>query len=360
MRLRLLPIVIAAAPAALAAQGTAVRAGPQYVSYTIGGSVDRTISQFAVPIAVILPVTSKFSIDIGTAFATSTVTSGGGSSSISGLTDTQIRANYAFGANVILTIGLNAPTGKSTLDPTQVVAASLVGSDLLGFPVPSMGTGFAATAGLAVAGDAGEWTLSAGASMRKATQYQPFSDTTGGANYKFTPGDEYRVRVGADRAAGGGHVSLGMSYSAFGSDLAQTATPTTYSTGNRLLSQALYARPLGDGGKEFFLTMWDLYTSEGQLLGGLAPSQNIFNLGAALALHKGDLVFEPNLEGRLWSRTGGGGFIGSGGLRLRIPAGNFIVYPGAAASFGSLTDPGTSSSASFSGYRASLTIHWVP
>lgn len=360
MRLRLCPILVAAFPVALAAQETSVRAGPQYVSYTIGGSVNRTISQFAIPVAVIVPLTQKFSIDVGTAFATSTVSSGGASSSISGLTDTQLRANYAFNENVILTIGLNAPTGKSTLDPTQVIAASLVGSDLLGFPVPSMGTGFAATAGLAVAGVTGDWTLSAGASMRKATQYQPFSDTTGGANYKYTPGDEYRVRFGADRAAGVGHVSLGVSYSAFGSDRAQTTTPTTYSTGNRLLAQGLYARPLGDGGKELFLTLWDLYTGEGQLLGGPAPSQNIFNVGAALALHRGELVFEPNVEARVWSRAGGGGTIGSAGMRIRIPAGNFIVYPGAAASFGNLTDPATAASASFSGYRASLTIHWIP
>src|SRR4051794_40201982 len=82
------------------------RIAPQYHSYTIDGPTNTRISEMTVPLFVVVPITSAFSFDIGSSFARSQVdqtTSGKKSSStISGLTDTQVRANYSIGTDFIV------------------------------------------------------------------------------------------------------------------------------------------------------------------------------------------------------------------------------------------------------------------
>src|SRR2546423_13357142 len=88
----------------LAAQSvfdTNVRAGPQYVQYQIKAPVNETISEFTVPVFAVIPVTSALNIDVGTAYAWARVQPNDGgtgeTSTISGLTDTQVRANLTLG-----------------------------------------------------------------------------------------------------------------------------------------------------------------------------------------------------------------------------------------------------------------------
>src|SRR5262245_29607388 len=77
----------------------AVRVGPQFVQYKLGAPSSTTISEFSVPLFVTVPVLPALTVDVGTAFSRAHVeqTSAGPkrTSDISGLTDTQIRANYA-------------------------------------------------------------------------------------------------------------------------------------------------------------------------------------------------------------------------------------------------------------------------
>src|SRR5581483_8857419 len=133
-----------------------VRTAPQFHSYTIDAPSNLKISEFTVPVFVLLPITRDFSFDVGTSYASSHVeqTSNGtkATSDISGLTDTQIRANYVLGNDfVVLTAGVNLPTGKSTVTTSQLLAANLIGSDFLAFPISNMGTGFGGTGGIAFA-----------------------------------------------------------------------------------------------------------------------------------------------------------------------------------------------------------------
>ena len=342
-------LVAGAAPAA--AQGSdafAFRAGPQFVSYTVSSS---TTSQIALPMVAVVPITSRFAIDIATAFASTTTTAGGASSSISGLTDTQVRANYAvFGDNMVLTLGLNVPTGKSSVSNAEVVSAQAIGIDFFTYPVPSYGSGLGGTLGLAFAGTAGDWELGAGASMRKATEYSPLSSGAS-STLKYTPGDEYRLRVGGQRAVGSGRLALGLIFSTFGTPKINDPT-TTVSTGSRAIAQIVYAMPIGEN--ELFLTFWDLYTGSGKQLSGAAEASNVINLGLAFGLHRGSVVWEPNVEARMISQGSATGNMVFPGLRVRIPAGNFTIYPGVSAAFGTVVNQ------SVSGFRGSLGVHWTP
>ena len=140
--------VSGAAAAPLAAQdpsSTAVIIDPQYVSYTLGsGSTARTISQLGIPFAVIVPFSDRFNIDISSSYANSQVkVPGSATSSISGLTDSQVRGNLTLGDNAaVITLGVNLPTGQYKVPDAQQAAAGQIGNDFLIYPVTSMGNGF--------------------------------------------------------------------------------------------------------------------------------------------------------------------------------------------------------------------------
>ena len=326
-----------------------VRIGPQFVSYSLGDAVD--ISELAIPVAVVVPVTSRLNVDVATAYASSTVERAGVRQSISGLTDTQLRANYTLGSDfIVLTAGLNIPTGHATVEEDEIDAAGYIGNDFLAFPISNMGTGFAATGGIAVARPFGEWNVGFGASVRHATGYDAFEIEE--QKIRFQPGDEYRARLGIDRAAGGGRVAFGLTYSAFGDD---ADGQTTYSTGDRLIAQAAYSVPTRVA--DIFLSGWNLTRGKGDRAGGLeAPAENIMNVGMTAGFRGLGALVEPSAEFRRWTVDGDGmGTMLNLGLRTRVTAGPLDVFPGATWSTGSF---GQGSDDSLSGWRAIVTARW--
>jgi len=271
-----LAAVMAAIPAVAAAQGRgeiAVIGAPAVTSFGYGsGAAKRTISQSTMPFVVLLPISEHFSMDLSTAFASSEVAVNGAAvSSISGLTDTQVRGNYALGESMLITAGLNLPTGQYLIPASQQEAAGQIGNDFLNYGVSTMGTGFALTGGVAYARPIGTWNLGLGTSLRKATRFDAFEVDS--APLRFTPSDELRLRVGVDRPIGDGQIDLGLSYSAFGVDVADT---TTYSTGDRIIATAGWSFPVR--GVRAYLSAWNLLRLAGEQLGGPAPGENVFNI----------------------------------------------------------------------------------
>ena len=152
---------------------------------------------------VVFPISSSFTFDVGTAFATARVQPNGAggeqASSVSGLTDTQIRANWSFGTDfVVLTAGLNIPTGRRRRrkPSSSLHSASATTSSL--FPISNMGTGFGATAGIAIAPSA--WRVEPRLRRQPATERLRMnrSSTTRARRPHFQPGNEYRARLGLD------------------------------------------------------------------------------------------------------------------------------------------------------------------
>src|SRR5205085_8080573 len=102
-----------------------------------------------------------------------------------------------------------------TANIEEQLAAFRIGNDFLAFPISNMGTGFGATGGVAIARPLGTWNLGAGGSVRRSSSYEPFI-ADGGARPHFQPGNEYRVRAGADHPFGTGRVTIGLTFSKFG------------------------------------------------------------------------------------------------------------------------------------------------
>lgn len=355
---RLLALALVAAPVAAGAQGlenSAVIAAPHFTQYSIGdGAAKKSITQTALPFVFVLPFSERFSLDVTTAFANSEVKLGDSTtSSISGLTDTQIRGNWTIGADaLVLTFGLNIPTGQYTVPEGQQEAAGQIGNDFLNYPISAMGNGFAGTGGIAFARPAGSWNVGAGASFRKSARFTPFSVSN--SDFRFTPGDEYRIRVGADRPVGDGQVAFGLAFSAFGEDLADT---TTYSTGDRLTATGSWSFPVRN--TDVYISAWNLYRFEGQQLAGDAPSENVANLNTAVSFSIGEVLVQPSLEGRFWQVDGArAGQLFNFGTRVRFGAGPFAVFPAVGYSIGTLYSLTDGTGIDVTGVRGSLTVRF--
>ena len=349
-----------------------VRLAPQFQQYHLSSPSNETISQLAIPVFVTFPLGSSFTMDIGTSYARSRLASGSGVSEISGLTDTQVRGNLTLGSDfVVLTMGLNLPTGRESVTLDQFAAASRIGSDFLAFSISNMGTGFAATGGIAVARPAGPWSVGFGAAVRRSQSYEPFNIPN--QSLDFQPGNEYRLRVGGDRPVGDGRLALGLTYSAFANDDAGGAR---YNVGNRVISQAIYSRNIS--GTDVSVGGYDVFRMSGHYASG-DPSgkENILDGFVSAGFHPAGRLLEPTVELRQWLQQVGtadptsgaidwrsqSSFLATLGLRSRFELGGVTAFPGMAFTAGSLatTDvAGAAAHAGLTGFRAQLAMRATP
>ena len=364
---RLLPLALLCTASVLPAQSVwdaSGRVGPQFMSYDIKAPINQKISEYAVPVYVLIPVTDAFSVDVGTAWAHATVKSVGTNgapetSELSGLTDTQIRANYTVGTDfIVLTAGVNLPTGKSTALPGEQAAATRIASDFLVFPITGFGTGAGGTGGIAMARPMGDWNVGVGVAVRHSVAYDPFQDASG-AKLHFQPGNEYRARVGVDRPYGTGRVSFGLTYSKFGND---QANESVYNTGDRYITQASITNSIG--GADLVVAGWDLFRASGALADQTHTGrENIANAGVALGFHTASgWVVEPSVEGRVWTQavppgTAGSipaSYMGTVGLRFNYDFGMYAITPFVGYTAGTIGS--VDGNASMTGMRATLAI----
>lgn len=336
------------------------RVAPQYHSYELTAPSNTKISELSVPLFVVVPVSRALSFDVGTSFSRAvvdvTTTGQREHSEVSGLTDTQVRGNYTLGNDfVVLTAGVNLPTGQSTVKGDQFTAASLIGSDFLAFPISNMGTGFGATGGAAFARPIGDFNVGLGVSVRRSSQYGAFEDDAGALAH-YQPGNEYRARGGIDRAFGTGRVSLGLTYSTFGND---HLDGYVYNTGNRWVTQLGVTNTYGPG--QLSLTAWNLFREAGTLYdSSYVGHENIANAALAYGVTVGPLLFEPNVEGRIWTQYGDvpASGLATFGVRAQTSVLGFTMLPSAGFSIGQVAaqDQGINTTANLTGWHVSLAI----
>ena len=339
-----------------------LRLAPQFMRYRLAEPGDATISQLAIPLFVSVPMGERLTFDVGTSYASSRVVSGGTASEISGLTDTEVRGNLTLGSDLlVLTAGLNLPTGSSSVTPDQLAAAGLIGNDFLAFPISNMGTGLALTGGLALARPIGAWNVGIGGAVRRSTAYEPFD--VPGSTLRFQPGDEYRARVGVDRAAGAGQMALGLTYSTFGED---DAGGSVYNTGDRVIAQGAYS----GGPNGLTLAAFNVFRAPGSYASGEpAGRENIADVAASVAFVALGARVEPSVELRHWlqrvpassgaearSRSS---MLATVGLRTRLSLGGLRVFPSAGYTAGRLATidaGGAPANAQLTGFRAQVAM----
>ena len=286
----------------------------------------------------------------------------GGHSSFSSLTDTQLRGAYTFGIDALVaSLVINLPTGKQTTTLQQFGVSSSASSNFLLFPVNSYGSGVSVTPGVAAATTTGDWNLGAAASLRFNGTYQPFSGT-GNTGIKYQPGVEGRLRVGADRLVGTSRLSMGFTFSTFGTDEFRGGGlgNGAYDPGNRFLFDLGVLSPVGRGTVSVYL--WNYYRSSGS--GGSTSvnnKENVLTGGVSGSFPLSPkIVIEPILESRFWMPEDGSGRLFGLGTAFRIALSPAIaLVPGVRIDRGSIRSPGVSNRVGLTGWSLSSFLQYT-
>lgn len=313
MRIRLGFVAIALALVAggsAAAQGTnalyptaSALTGFDYQRYGFDkGYQVQDAAQWSIPFVFVAPLGRQASIDLTTYYAHTEVTTSG-TQSLSGLTDTQLRLLYTIGRQrAVASLMLNLPTGQHSFTTTQFPVSSAISSNYLSFPVTSLGLGFGVTSGLAYATPAGSWNLGLAGSLRYQVSYRPFTADT----FKYTPGLEGRLRVGADRLVGErGRFLFGLTYSTFSTDqFSGTGAFVNgwYDPGSRFITDLGYAYSWGN--TALTLGVWDYYRLAGTAndTSSIDTKENVFNTELRLSRQLSPrFTVEPFVSFRQWN-----------------------------------------------------------
>jgi hypothetical protein len=329
---------------------TSLISGVQATGYNFENTYPtQNIEQVAVPLAMIFPIGGRFSVDIGTYYAyTKVQPTSGASQSLSGFTDTQLRASYVMGRDaVVASFMVNVPTGKKTAQNSLLLGYA--GNNFLLFPVNAYTNGTSVTGGLAFAKTTGGWNLGIAGSARYNTEYKPFSDV----DSTYQPGLEGRFRVGADRLVGRSRLQAGFTFSTFGTDQAGGVTVGFNQPGNRYISELSLTSPVGAGSMSFYA--WDFYRGQNGAVTSTAVShENIFTGGVSSSFPMGrKLAFEPGVEARLWTPNDGMGNFFSANAGLRWTMGSHLTFtPAGRFGFGKIRAPGASVQSNLTGWQA--------
>lgn len=353
-----LAVVAAAMPAAVRAQDAAPRrvlTGLEFRSLSFGAGLGtKSVSELVLPVGLVWAPSSRLSVDLGTRFArASRSDEAGATATITGLTDTQVRASFALRPDVaVLTLAANLPTGKASLSAEELAVAGAIASDLIPFPVSSFGSGFNVTTGIAVAVPVSGWAVGVGGSYRMSSAFEPLADT--GLSYKA--GGEVRLRVGLDRLVGQGRVALGFTYSSFATD--EFGGSEVFRPGPRYIGQAAFSVPVGNLGLSLYA--WDLYRTAGSVPASQVSTdkQNVLTVGAGATVTRGRNVLRPSVEFR--RHTQGAASLEPAGTMLSFGARyqmvlteRLTIVPALRFDTGNIANNGTD--VSYTGFSVALT-----
>ena len=317
-------------------------AGFEVTGYRFGQNFGvRSLSQWAMPVAVIVPF-GRLTVDAGAWYASTRLERiEGFEQTVTGLTDTQVRASYVLGNDaVVLTAMVNAPTGASELSPAEYAVLASASSSFLAFPVNAYGSGLSFTGGAAGAIQAGAWNVGLAGSVRFSESYAPFVDQEGSFSYR--PGPEVRFRSAADRLIGSSRISFGLTYSTFSDDEYATGAGKVgvYRPGQRLIGEVSLATLVGQMAVAAYV--WDYYRWAGDSAGvSTRNRENLLTGGLTVrAPIARTITWDTGAEGRLSLPEEGQAMLLEirTGVRFRATS-SLSVVPVAKVAFGRLEEP---------------------
>jgi len=291
------------------------------------------------------------------AFANGTLTLADGSeASLSGLTDTELRAAFALVPDALgLEVVGYLPSGTSTFDEGEAQVAGLVAADLLPLAIAQWGTGGAVAVGLTGTRRFGEVGVGVTASYRASGAFDPID----GTDFRYQPGSELRLRAALDLDVGRSKLSFAGGMRSFSEDLGDEQN--LFQTGDRMELMSTLSFPAGlrgagavygalvDREAGTFLDRADVGT----------PAENLVLLGGVLRLPIGRHRVLPRLDARVFSRDegGGAGWIAGGGASMEVLLENATLVPNLGVRLGSIeTEDGSSSGTT--GFLLGLTIRF--
>ena len=341
---RALALSVAALAVAAGVQAQGLRSGTlttgvQFQGYNFDDELGvEAANLLLIPIAYQVGVGNSLSFDLYSAYARGATLVGGTEYTLSGPVDTRVRANYALAPWAVVTLGLNLPTGAATHDSNEARVAAALASELFGFREASFGLGFGATTGIATVYRVGSTGVGFGASYRLASEFEPSADSA----FKYTPGNEMRLRLGVDRDIGANKLTAGVTWQNFARD--QLDGQDLFQAGNRWRGDLAYSfRTSSAAAWTAYLT--NVWRERGDVgfgnPGGTTTigTQNLLIAGVSGSWNAGPtLTLQPVAEFRMLSReaAGGEGWLAGAGTAVPMRFGSFAVTPSLRIDYGSI------------------------
>jgi hypothetical protein len=183
-------------------------------------------SQFSIPLAVRVPLGENWTFDLSSAYSTGRVVLTGTDPELntseyrlSGITDTRLRATGRLTPSISLTLGLNVPTGKTSLDAEEFSAFRVLAAPPLSFQIARLGNGFSGTAGVVLSRQLGEaWAGALGVSYQMRGSYDPGVLIAALSSPDYSPGDALRISLGLDGLLGENGMTFGLSADLYPND----------------------------------------------------------------------------------------------------------------------------------------------
>lgn len=272
---------------------------PVYQTWSLGD--DRTMSEFTTVFSYYQPIGQSTGLTLRAAPASTS----GDPQSMSGFTDSQVRLTHTFsGARLVLSLGLNLPTGKKELTDDEFATSMILSSQAFSWRAPGFGQGFNVQPGVVWAVPAGEdVVLGVGATYHRKGSFSAIK-----AYDDFDPGDEFSMTAGADfRLAEATNLSFDMLLTFYGAD--KLGSEVVFRSGNKAVLSGHFAKALGRDE----LSLLARYRSKGKGEVGFAgvltaenqatePDQ--FELHGQYALFLGSrLTLTFGLQGKFHSET---------------------------------------------------------
>jgi hypothetical protein len=326
--------------------------GVDYMEYAFEEGLGVDAAQlFMVPLAVRVPVSASFAVDVFSAWAEGRVERDQQLFRLSGPVDTGLKLSFQATPWALVSVGANLPTGNAAHDSEEALVASVLSTDLLGFRESSWGTGAALTTSVASAVSAGGFGIGVAAAYAARGAYEPAE----GVGLSYRPGNETRLRVGVDRAFGSSTVTAGATVVDFADDAVDDQE--LFRTGRRLRLDAAYAFRVGSG-------VWTVYAANLSRANGdlrlatdegtgvlvtdssmVTASQNLvtggvigsFDLGGGFVLRPHVDLTLQNREEANGNRVGSGWIVAAGGdVPVRLWGSE--LFPRARVFFGGMRD----------------------
>ena len=184
-------------------------------------------SQWSLPLGVVVPIGERWTVDVSGAYASGDVelaapdtALGVDGYALSGVSDLKLRATgQILGDGLLLTLGVNAPTGKTSLGGAELAALRVLAAPALGFQTPALGAGPGGTTGLVLARQLAGWAWALGASYEIRGTYAPIAALTAGApSPDFQPGGALHLSLGADGLLGQHGMTVNVAADVYGRD----------------------------------------------------------------------------------------------------------------------------------------------
>jgi len=316
-----------------------------------------SVTLLTVPFAVRFDATPAIGLQLSGAWARGSMTPANGQElTMAGLTDTELRATFAFRnqAFVLTAIAL-LPTGHSQLTDNEAQVAGLIAADVLPFRITNWGTGGGFGASVSAAAPVGSFAAGVSAGYVVAREFEPLDADQ---SFVYRPGNQLHITAALDRDVGTtAKASLRLSFQAFATDEANGAN--LYQAGSRFQATGSYAFAAGARASAIVYAGF-LHRAEGQfeVQTDVRPAQDQFLAGGGIRFPLGRGILQPGLDLRLLSGTDdadSGHTIGVGAT-AEWPVGGATVAPALRARFGSAQ--GSGSESAFTGAEAGLAIRF--